>query len=1524
MFLFNCKRQGLLGSSVYICYKKSMNCPPLIRYTPTIIDRYPKHNLDCYALPESTALFCMPMGCTVECWTKECIDPGSTVSTFVLTSNTAVKVYGAAVNYYEPLDDEEVDIFNEKELRRLNYLDDSARSKQALRVKKSICILSRWPYITTFQKFLQFLHMTYGTGVNRLPNIPIETYVSFFMHDVPFPSIQRPRILVQLSSSSKDDLDLTYSTEEMPLPVSGASYSNLLLRLGVESCINLFLCALMEQKILLNSLDLNCLTSVAEAITSLIFPFHWQCPYIPLCPLVLCDVLNAPLPFIVGVDSTYFDTHSPPKDLVCISLDTFHIFMFETKSHLTPKLMPRQATKILRKQLETIYERMVDDLQLRQVDPQSRKLLDSAGIGEQKRKFDIQIQEAFLQFMAIILKDFRSYLKPITKAPTVGATDPKSLFNFAEFLKSREKSSQQFYSLLMNTQMFTKFIEERSFVSDKDTSLAFFDECLNKVENDCNFERSFQILDFDGRFKSDRTILIPPPEPLSPTNRFVNSARKNKRIGPFNHQLFSKSVSDEKTNKFDFFANESLPESAAAFSTDSPMSKRTKQEIRLAQTVAHRMASTSALTWTKCLVSYCYSLWFVHLPSFIKATEPLYPIQNQLDIAFSVLMRMQSLKLHPLDEVCYRVLMLLCGVYSKPVLAVKILYQMKVNGVRPNAITYGYYNRAVLESHWPTDCNAAVLAWAKLRNTFRGISEFKRLGRLHRRRLSKGDSELGTISASESSLSVSLQHEASEVAIGNALPDTHHPNHHHHSHHGTLSNKKTIVRMVSNEQCCTDELSAMAGLLMPGRVYLDAVSSGRLSDMKRNTRLEELFSGKSRVFEPTEKVQSKVGTWRSYSLGQKAIQKFREESLWPLKRELDSIANRLDEDDEIELDKGTDTITTDTVDSNSSRSSNKAESNEKIENENMTFTPIKDAFLNMNLFSPEGKVASTLRNSFRMAKSQFATNNLFKGQMPKSHTFQSEAEIGLTVKESRPLSRSKTEDQCESPLPIVRKSNLTRSSTMPPIIKPQGHERKASDCGLRKREPEVDEITSEESVDGEKNVGGDVNSIWSNKQRHISMLNSTFKSATNSMANRFSEIKTSLASNSASPARLTQNNISQVMENTSALLSTFATMVAERLPSNLNATFEDGSDVSFMNYQSSEVDGQKRSRENSLVPSGTMEEHNFYDTLELFHSKSLEHGATQVKLMFVQLTSCSRCHKCQAIVYDEEIMSAWSPDDSNLNTICNLCNEPFVPLITVEIRVSFTWTVQLDNVCHLKINLCFFIIKNAQYDEDGLTKMPSESPNHSIKSRFGDLKRESPFTVAYLSPIVLRKELENILENEGDVCLANSEFVTEHPIVYWNLVWYFERTNLPSHLPGLCISSTLNRLKSDNVNKLDHRNVTVECLWDNEKLHEDQRKPLFYLWRQIENSQQSKLIHALLTERTSDRQPQLRRLIDMIRRNDMPGALAHILHYQLQRKCADKSHYSIYRDLLFLSFAAIGRKNIDSSTLLNFFTFQFR
>lgn len=49
--------------------------------------------------------------------------------------------------------------------------------------------------------------------------------------------------------------------------------------------------------------------------------------------------------------------------------------------------------------------------------------------GKSLHMLELEIQEAFLRFMAAILKGYRSFLRPITQAPSEKATDASSLFD---------------------------------------------------------------------------------------------------------------------------------------------------------------------------------------------------------------------------------------------------------------------------------------------------------------------------------------------------------------------------------------------------------------------------------------------------------------------------------------------------------------------------------------------------------------------------------------------------------------------------------------------------------------------------------------------------------------------------------------------------------------------------------------------------------------------------------------------------------------------------------------------------------------------------------------------------------------------------------------------------------------------------------------------------------------------------------------------------------------------------------------
>ncbi|XP_071449879.1 DENN domain-containing protein Crag isoform X2 [Hetaerina americana] len=719
--------KGMVGSDVYLCYKKSMNRANLLSYKPGILARYPHIDHANFPFPESVPMFCLPMGSTVECWPAKATQPRPIFSTFVLTvSDAAEKVYGSAVTFYERYPPEKLSVDQQKEFN-FEVLSENTKT---VNVNKCICLLSHWPFFDTFEKFLTFLFEMTSNGPHT---VPIERYISYFLEDIPFPSPQRPSILIQLSATYKI---LLMQPEDLPLPRSGASFRLMLTNLGPDNCLIVLLCALTEQKLLVHSLRPDVLTAVAEAISMIIFPFKWQCPYIPLCPLGLADVLHAPLPFLIGVDSRFFDLYDPPPDVNCVDLDTNNITMCEEKKSLTVKILPKKPARFLRSSLQKSYENLSQQLRSMQLNKDDDSSKDGSIDREflKKRKehiMELEIQGAFLRFMATILKGYRAYLLPITKAPTVGTTDPNSLFDLHGFLRSRDKNHHKFFNMVMKTQMFIRFIEERSFVSDMDASLAFFDECTEKVDSD---DADSRLLELDESHQSERTVFIMPPEPhgLPPGEKY---SYENFTL---NNMLFSQK---DVKNYLSVGGRLSAP------FPGSPLARRTKHEIKSAQKLARKHAPSPEL-WAKCLLGTCYSLWFIHLPSFVMLSPSK---ASCLRTAYELLVKIQKIKLQPTDEVCYRVMMQLCGVYSHPVLAVKLLFEMKRHGIQPNALTYGFYNRAVLEAAWPSDMtNSSQLLWNKLRNVIFGVALFRQAGhRKARRHLSLSTDQIDRPSSSE-------------------------------------------------------------------------------------------------------------------------------------------------------------------------------------------------------------------------------------------------------------------------------------------------------------------------------------------------------------------------------------------------------------------------------------------------------------------------------------------------------------------------------------------------------------------------------------------------------------------------------------------------------------------------------------------------------------------------------------------------------------------------------------------------------
>lgn len=238
------------------------------------------------------------MGAFIERWpakvTLHNVPP--VFSTFLLSHT---KQYGACISFYEPFTAYDRLPPNHHDL--VNRLDTD---NDHLYASTSIVLFSRHPFFDAFRRFLFTIHqMILASGLTTsdtsqlIDQIPaIEQYLKHFFFHVPFPSPSKPRIFVQY-----DEPLLIVLPEENGLPQNGASFVDLLKNLGTDNTLTLFLYALLESKLLIHSLRSWVLTGVVEAVNNILFPFQWQCAYIPLCPLALSDVLCVPCPFIIGM-----------------------------------------------------------------------------------------------------------------------------------------------------------------------------------------------------------------------------------------------------------------------------------------------------------------------------------------------------------------------------------------------------------------------------------------------------------------------------------------------------------------------------------------------------------------------------------------------------------------------------------------------------------------------------------------------------------------------------------------------------------------------------------------------------------------------------------------------------------------------------------------------------------------------------------------------------------------------------------------------------------------------------------------------------------------------------------------------------------------------------------------------------------------------------------------------------------------------------------------------------------------------
>ncbi|XP_015745011.1 DENN domain-containing protein 5B isoform X1 [Python bivittatus] len=178
-------------------------------------------------------------------------------------------------------------------MQRYNSYDIN---RDTLYVSKCICLIAPLPFMQACKKFLIQLYKAVTS--QQPPPLPLESYIHNILYEVPLPPPGR-----SLKFYGVYEPIVCQRPGPNELPLSDYALREAFELLGLENLIQVFTCVLLEMQILLYSQDYQRLMTVAEGITTLLFPFQWQHVYVPILPASLLHFLDAPVPYLMGLQS---------------------------------------------------------------------------------------------------------------------------------------------------------------------------------------------------------------------------------------------------------------------------------------------------------------------------------------------------------------------------------------------------------------------------------------------------------------------------------------------------------------------------------------------------------------------------------------------------------------------------------------------------------------------------------------------------------------------------------------------------------------------------------------------------------------------------------------------------------------------------------------------------------------------------------------------------------------------------------------------------------------------------------------------------------------------------------------------------------------------------------------------------------------------------------------------------------------------------------------------------------------------
>ena len=359
---------------------------------------------------------------------------------------------------------------------------------------KCLCLITRYPFISQCRDILTSLYRLVLSPLD----VPIERYICNLMNEVPMPPSGMAKILYSIA-----DKELIFTRPPVNRPIENIDlpFDKTFQCIGIRTTLSIFKCLLLEQKILFHSSQLSLLTAVAECIMAFLYPFSWEHVYIPVLPRPLLGVLQAPMPFICGMQTGIFDEIQDeiPCNVVVVNIDKDEIFIPDANTANDIPPLPEKEEQKLVKALQEIAEPVRlnrpgggDDDIWRET---CLNMMDSAfSYALRADQFDdddelivrdwYKLRLAFLRFFVAMFREYKKYVitktSKKTKSHSNSSSDSPSagtgkFFDVKSFVNAQRSSSKTFLNIFTQTQTFSKFM----------------DDCVHEDQEEANYDVKF-------------------------------------------------------------------------------------------------------------------------------------------------------------------------------------------------------------------------------------------------------------------------------------------------------------------------------------------------------------------------------------------------------------------------------------------------------------------------------------------------------------------------------------------------------------------------------------------------------------------------------------------------------------------------------------------------------------------------------------------------------------------------------------------------------------------------------------------------------------------------------------------------------------------------------------------------------------------------------------------------------------------------------------------------------------------------